>query len=218
MTPPDKTHTWRSTQTHDVLQEIQRERECQDRRWGEQNHPMHSTNPHTYAHYHQSEADTQKRINDTAVANQGVTWDQILNEELHEARAEIEWPVARAEWVQVAAVVALIIEQGDRDNTQPDPTIKPGTISSEEIKLVTVTFGVPPNEYVTRLEPELLKIFKSDASKFIMDEAQEPPPDSEPNTTTSVKRRDCYAYQDHDTIGQPWKNSHSHFYPDGPMG
>lgn len=102
-------------QTAALLAEVCEERRRQDARWGEQNHPMHRSLTAAYRKYHSQEADWHKRLNDAASHAEGVTWDGVLTEELHEAKAEDDWAAARVEWVQAAAVILAMIEAQDRE-------------------------------------------------------------------------------------------------------
>lgn len=95
-----------------VLHEIARERESQDARWGEQNHP-------NFAEDHDFElmgwvANMVKRQCDRAAEVGKLSWANILFEEVAEALSEDNEDFLRAELVQVAAVAAAWVECIDR--------------------------------------------------------------------------------------------------------
>ena len=92
-----------------VLPEIAAERERQDERWGEQNHPD-GTGP-GFA------IDAKRaRHNCNLAASLGlVSYRDILNEEVFEAFAESDPDKLRHELVQVAAVAVAWIEKLDRE-------------------------------------------------------------------------------------------------------
>lgn len=92
-----------------VLPEIADERELQDEKWGEQNHPD-GTGPGYHAQAHLA------RIRCKRAARLGlVTYKDILEEEVYEAFAETDPVKLRAELVQVAAVTVAWIEKLDRE-------------------------------------------------------------------------------------------------------
>ena len=97
-----------------ILEEIQKERNKQDEKWGEQNHPFVAFSPH-YGSYSANYAREQC---DNAF-NQGVgDWRYILNEEVYEAyeqAAHKNVEKFREELIQVAAVVVAMIECLDRN-------------------------------------------------------------------------------------------------------
>lgn len=106
-----------------VLWDVWEERQRQDTRWGEQNHPVFFEHPYRERSKHQKFADLWKSINARRVADangrglsrdRNCSWDGIIIEELHEALAEADERAARKEWVQVAAVAVNIIEYLDR--------------------------------------------------------------------------------------------------------
>lgn len=97
--------------TKDVLDAIFRERERQDARFGEQNHPLVSTSGQRSAANFVDYA--RKCCDEDAVAGT-LTWQVILNEELYEALAETDPTKRREELVQLAAVVVAAIESEDR--------------------------------------------------------------------------------------------------------
>ena len=108
-----------------VLDEIAAERDRQDARWGEQNHPD-GTGPDTgwvdqitpaFGWDDQQAAHAAKlaRRSCQQAARVGhVTWLHILREEVAEAFAESDPAKLRAELVQVAAVAVAQIEAIDR--------------------------------------------------------------------------------------------------------
>jgi hypothetical protein len=92
-----------------ILTEIARERRRQDKKWGEQNHPMLNV-PYT-ADAMMSSSKVYRRLNDLG---ENSSWFQILMEEVYEVFAETEPEKQREEMVQVAAVAVQIIEYLDR--------------------------------------------------------------------------------------------------------
>lgn len=103
-----------------VLAEIAAERERQDEKWGEQNHPD-GTGPNFFplrAHrsWHTASrlAAEAKKVTDAAARDQTTTWRVILLEEVFEAFAEADPAKLRAELIQVAAVAAQWVEAIDR--------------------------------------------------------------------------------------------------------
>lgn len=96
--------------TSKVLSEIHAERENQDARWGEQNHPSSGDNVALFA----KKADHWKQINDARATMETLTWDGILLEEVFEALSEIDPLLRREELLQVAAVAAAEVECIDR--------------------------------------------------------------------------------------------------------
>jgi hypothetical protein len=109
-----------------VLAETWTEREAQDERFGEQNHPMYDGRslewlPSRYAEL----ANEWKARNDRRIAewdawgvpsDRNCSWDGILLEEVFEALAETDPVKIRAELIQVAAVAVAAIEAIDRRN------------------------------------------------------------------------------------------------------
>jgi hypothetical protein len=92
-----------------VLAEIQAERERQDAKFGEQNHPDGTGLP-IYQH-------SARRYRDAADRNAAagvLAWRDVLLEEVHEALAESDPARLRAELVQVAAVATAWIAAIDR--------------------------------------------------------------------------------------------------------
>jgi hypothetical protein len=109
----------KSKATGGVLIEVLRERQAQDKKWGEQNHPMIGGGDlrHTgiargaYA----DQAESFKQINAVYEREKIMGWDTILLEEVTEAMAESDPAKIRAELVQVAAVAVAMIESLDRN-------------------------------------------------------------------------------------------------------
>ncbi|MDX3637787.1 NUDIX hydrolase [Streptomyces europaeiscabiei] len=92
-----------------ILAEVQAERERQDAKFGEQNHPDGTGLP-IYQH-------SARRYRDAADRNAAagvLAWRDVLLEEVHEALAEKDPAALRAELVQVAAVAAAWIAAIDR--------------------------------------------------------------------------------------------------------
>jgi len=104
-----------TTTTINVLDEIAQERENQDRKWGEQNHPNGTGEDYD------DKAAQAKTECDRATWNEHLTWDLILLEEVYEALAESDPALLRAELVQVAAVAIAWIEKIDRDERRVAP-------------------------------------------------------------------------------------------------
>jgi hypothetical protein len=93
-----------------VLRDVRQERDRQDARWGEQNHPSGteaSPMNELSRDYAIAECDTLARAGK-------VTWRHILAEEVAEAVAEPEGPTLRAELLQVAAVALAWVQCIDR--------------------------------------------------------------------------------------------------------
>ncbi|MFF1544141.1 NUDIX hydrolase [Streptomyces sp. NPDC058291] len=92
-----------------ILAEVQAERDRQDAKWGEQNHPDGTGS------VHQREAAGLARMEceDAFAAGYG-TWCHVLFEEVREALAESDPAKLRAELVQVAAVATAWIAAIDR--------------------------------------------------------------------------------------------------------
>lgn len=96
--------------TEVVLDEVYDERQQQDQRWGEQNHPDRQGGVWDHA----VRADWWKRENALRVKTDEIAWDGILLEEVYEALSETDPLLLRAELVQVAAVAAAWAEAIDR--------------------------------------------------------------------------------------------------------
>ena len=101
--------------TQGVLLEVLEEREKQDAKWGEQNHPLLGGDiPASALSYYAVRADNWKAINDQRVSKAKMGWDSIALEEVYEALAESDPAKAREEYVQLAAVAVAAIECIDR--------------------------------------------------------------------------------------------------------
>jgi hypothetical protein len=97
-----------------ILGEIQAEREQQDAKWGEQNHPDGTGLPFSRALADNARANCQ------AAADAGeVTWRLISDEEHAEAMAESDPLKLRAELIQDAAVKVAWIAAIDRRLAKP---------------------------------------------------------------------------------------------------
>lgn len=116
-----------TTPTQQVLIDIVAERDRQNRKWGEQNHPdgtgplsaPFDLYPDARGYPLQSLpaqklADVATALCGTAAQYGGVTWTLILLEEVFEALAEDDPERLRVELVQVAAVAAQWAEALDR--------------------------------------------------------------------------------------------------------
>lgn len=92
-----------------ILAEVQAERERQDARWGEQNHPDGTGDRRwsAAANVVRGEVDDDARRGRT-------TWNGVLREEVFEVLAEEDPGKIRAELVQVAAVAVAWIAAIDR--------------------------------------------------------------------------------------------------------
>jgi hypothetical protein len=121
-----------SGQTADVLCEVAAERERQDMKWGEQNHPSGTgcwrridggemRRDGYLAEVRADRAAEQRLACDQAASEGRVTWRLILNEEIAEAIAEDEGANLRKELVQVAAVAVSWIEAIDRRAARSSP-------------------------------------------------------------------------------------------------
>jgi hypothetical protein len=93
-----------------VIDEIAAERRRQNDKWGEQSHPdgVATTDVDRVA------AETARRACDASAADGSLTWRLILDEEVHEAFAEADPALLRAELIQVAAVAVAWVEAIDR--------------------------------------------------------------------------------------------------------
>jgi hypothetical protein len=91
-----------------VLAEITAERQRQDARWGEQNHPDGT------GLWYAAQAEYERTRTNNAAADGNLTFRHVLAEEVAEAFAESDPAALRAELVQVAAVAAAWIEAIDR--------------------------------------------------------------------------------------------------------
>lgn len=97
-----------------IFEEIQKERNKQDEKWGEQNHPF----TFTTAGAAKMIADMARSACDEAFAEGRGNWKLILKEEVQEAFAEAaagNVKEFREELIQTAAVVVAMIECLDRN-------------------------------------------------------------------------------------------------------
>lgn len=107
---------------HDkVVRDVEAERDRQDAKWGEQNHPdgtgEHSTPLMRITYSERPAAHLRERAKmstDLAARRGLVTWTDILLEEVFEALAEEDPAMLRKELIQVAAVAAQWAEAIDR--------------------------------------------------------------------------------------------------------
>lgn len=97
-----------SDTTEMVLSEVYDERERQDAKWGQQNHPNGTRASNVIA------ANQAKALTDAHAKAGTLTWRDILDEEVQEAFAETDPALLRAELVQVAAVATAWVEAIDR--------------------------------------------------------------------------------------------------------
>lgn len=91
-----------------VFEDVESERESQDAKWGEQNHPDGTSEDYTF------NAFIAKQGYKAASIHGQLTWRHILTEEFYEALAETDPVKLRAELIQVAAVAVAWIEAIDR--------------------------------------------------------------------------------------------------------
>lgn len=94
--------------TEGVLADVWQERDRQDERWGQQNHP-----DGTHVRWRQK-ADLMKSLNTEFAQSGAITWMDILEEEFWEAMGETDPKALRDELIQVAAVAVAWIEAIDR--------------------------------------------------------------------------------------------------------
>ncbi|ABS03238.1 hypothetical protein [Kineococcus radiotolerans] len=99
-----------------VLDQVQAELARQDAKWNEQNHPD-GTGGATY----RSLSNVFRQHCDLATAQGQLTWTDILREEVHEAFAEDDPQLLRAELIQVAAVAVQWIGALDRRTQRVAP-------------------------------------------------------------------------------------------------
>lgn len=95
--------------TENVLFDVSVEREQQDRKWGEQNHPDGTGGASNKFISERTRANT-----DRAFQKGEGTWRHILQEEVWEAFAESDPERLRGELIQVAAVAVAWVEAIDR--------------------------------------------------------------------------------------------------------
>jgi hypothetical protein len=112
-----------------VLGEVADERERQDMKWGQQNHPDRffigrddaEDGEHLYDYEfraclwrRRNEARVAERNSEGAAPDRNAAWDGVLLEEVYEALAESDPARLRAELIQVAAVAVAWVEAIDR--------------------------------------------------------------------------------------------------------
>jgi hypothetical protein len=95
-----------------IFAELHAERNRQDAKWGEQNHPVRKAED---AAWYKEHADKWRILCDILADRGKVTWFNIAIEEFFEAFAEDTPEGQRAELVQAAAVLVSIIECIDRN-------------------------------------------------------------------------------------------------------
>ena len=117
--------------TKSVLDEIQRERNKQDIKWGEQNHPFHhplcavdsvdkkEVDAIVAEFYHIPSQQEVKQFCDSLIPLNQTNFATILLEEVVEALSESTDEAIRAELIQVAAVAVNAIEAIDRRANRP---------------------------------------------------------------------------------------------------
>ena len=93
-----------------VLNEVFAERQRQDAKWGEQNHPD-GTGGWGTAEYEEA----AKSLCAISVATNSLTYAEILDEEVAEVMACKDKAQLRAELLQVAAVAVAWVEKLDRE-------------------------------------------------------------------------------------------------------
>jgi hypothetical protein len=98
-----------SAETEKVLNEVWEERQRQEQKWGEQNHPD-GTGSLLYQRY----AEGAKEDYEYAAKRGLVNWRLILHEEVYEAFAESDPAKLRTELLQVAAVATAWVAAIDR--------------------------------------------------------------------------------------------------------
>lgn len=104
-----------------ILKEIQAERERQDKKWGEQNHPFVFLTEDFGVNEYSAGADIARLVCDEQFLKKEGTWEDILNEEVWEAleqAAKGNTKEFREELIQVAAVVVAMIECLDRNGNK----------------------------------------------------------------------------------------------------
>lgn len=99
-----------------ILIEISVERDVQDAKWGEQNHPLLTPNcPEDSRRFYYEESILWKKANADRVEAGTLAWDGILLEEVNEALGEESFIQRRQELIQAAAVIVAMIEHMDRE-------------------------------------------------------------------------------------------------------
>ena len=95
-----------------TLNDVLAERDRQDEKWGEQNHPDGTAQPGDFA-----EAEAQREATNRAAAEGTLTWRDILAEEVKEAFAESDPELLRKELVETISVAFAWIEAIERRAT-----------------------------------------------------------------------------------------------------
>jgi hypothetical protein len=119
------------TQNLAILYEISAERQRQDQKWGEQNHPdgtgddvllfhnrVPATSTDTTSPTFGTMAYVARDTTDDMAAQGKVTYADILLEEVFEALAEQDPAKVRKELIQVAAVAVQWVQKIDRDTAR----------------------------------------------------------------------------------------------------
>lgn len=115
-----------------VLAEVFDERERQEQKWGEQNHPD-GTGPDVelntvYGAYMDQLADGHKLDTDYASKMGELTYKDIFLEEVFEALSEEDQEKLREELVQAAAVAVAWVEKIDRDKEKKRAKVEADTL------------------------------------------------------------------------------------------
>ena len=97
-----------------IFDDISKERDSQDAKWGVQNWPIR--NEAVTIRYAESMRECMQTLCDSAAKDGNVSFQHILEEEVSEVFAEIDPVKQRAELLHVAAVAVQMIEKIDRDN------------------------------------------------------------------------------------------------------
>lgn len=112
--------------TDAVLREVLNERLRQERKWGQQNHPVLDPTlmpgrTEMQERYDSTSADVAKQITDHLADRGEVTYMDILIEEVREAVEAPNPKNLREELVQTAAVAVAMIESLDRNELAQQP-------------------------------------------------------------------------------------------------
>lgn len=118
--------TFTNRKCNAVLNEVLRERRRQEEKWGEQNHPSGTGVGHVQQLVDGMKAEREKthglatlgeyarNLTDALAKGGGLTYSEILWEEVCEAMEEADSARLRLELVQVAAVAVAWVERLDR--------------------------------------------------------------------------------------------------------
>lgn len=98
-----------------TLTEVAHEQARQRKLWGEQNHPSFDDKDLLLPRFNAEDLEAIRYANEWAVANNKLTWEHVLLEEVAEALIERDLARLREELVQVCAVAASWIESIDRN-------------------------------------------------------------------------------------------------------